>query len=298
MNNKQIQNLAVIGDPISHSLSPIIHNTAIQHLNLPYYYSALHVKKEELGNLCRSLFNSNYKGINVTVPHKVEIIKYIDELDSFAETVGAVNTILVQENGKLKGFNTDGDGFLNSIEYYFNEKATNKNIVFLGAGGAVRGVVHRTVLEKPTKIFIANRNLEKAEIICDEVRENGFKSIESCAINNKDLQEHCCNADWIINGTSLGLKENDSEVIPEDYFSAKHRVIDMIYNPPETPFLLSAKNRGAKTLNGLGMLVFQAAKAFKIWTSHQMPTEEVMKALSEKVRKLKRLPFLPSPFYQ
>jgi len=276
------QSLAVIGNPISHSLSPLLHNTALRDLDLPFFYSALEVEPDKLGELCQKLKLFNYRGINVTVPYKVDIIPFMDELDSFAKQVGAVNTVLVQKDGSLKGYNTDGDGFLDSIRHAYGEEAAGKKVVFIGAGGAVRGVAFRLAAEKPESITIVNRSVEKADAIRDEMHEAGYSNVFSASMKDETLQDICNNADWIINGTSIGLKADDPDILPAACFREGQLAFDMIYNPAETKFLKTALEQRARPLNGLGMLVFQAAKSFNLWTGEKMPVDLVMQTLSKK----------------
>ncbi len=280
-NLAHYKHLGVIGYPVSHSLSPLIHTTALRRLELPWFYSALPVPPERLKEFTRNLQLFNFSGINVTIPHKVAIIDCLDELDENARRIGAVNTVEVRSDGTLKGYNTDGDGFLDALRRAFHEEAKDKKILFLGAGGAVRGVCHRLLRETPKEVIIANRTASKAESLKEEFSAFCSVPIRCASTHWDELIDIAKEADWIINGTSVGMKPEDPQLLPAEAFLPKHIVVDMIYSPPETKLLKDAGKQGAKTLNGLGMLIHQAAKSFEIWTGEKMPVQEVTDRLKK-----------------
>lgn len=258
--------LAVIGDPISHSLSPIMHNAALIDKNLQdsYHYSSYHVLPKSLKKFIDDLDNNNITGFNVTLPHKLSIIPYLDELNEDAQEIGAVNTV-VKKNGTLIGYNTDKDGFLislkeNKIEY------KDKKVLILGAGGAATAIVYG-LLTNGSDIEIYNRTESKAVIL-----KNKFNHIGSINIQTSLKTE---NIDLIINTTSVGM--NSSEIpLNSKYINLKHTVIDIIYTPFETRLLQEAKQKNCSYLGGLDMLINQGAVAFTLFTTVE-PDRTVMK---------------------
>ena len=279
--------LGIIGYPISHTLSPLMHNTAIKHLGLDYIYLPFEVKKENIALAIGGLKGLGIGGINVTIPHKESVIPYLDTLDDSAGLIGAVNTIKL-EDGSLKGYNTDGLGFLKSLKIDAQEEAKGKNIIILGAGGAARAIAIQMALEGAKGITIANRTVERGieleGYINSGVKGQGSRVIKAVSLNDSSLIEYFKGADIIINTTSVGMKDSDTPLFPYDYISGRHLVCDIVYKPIETKLLKEASARGARILNGLGMLVYQGSLSFKIWTGHEMPVEIVRKVLMEELK--------------
>ncbi len=278
--------LGIIGYPISHTLSPLMHNTAIKHLGLDYIYLPFEVKKENIALAIGGLKGLGIGGINVTIPHKESVIPYLDTLDDSAGLIGAVNTIKL-EDGSLKGYNTDGLGFLKSLKIDAHEEAKGKNIIILGAGGAARAIAIQMALEGAKGITIANRTLERGEKLTESIRckmQDARCKIKAIALNDSSLIEYFRKADIIINTTSVGMKDSDTPLFPYNYISDRHLVCDIVYKPIETKLLKEASARGARILNGLGMLVYQGSLSFKIWTGHEMPVEIVRKTLMEELK--------------
>ena len=282
--------LGIIGYPISHTLSPLMHNTAIKHLGLDYIYLPFEVKKENIALAIGGLKGLGINGINVTIPHKESVIPYLDTLDENAKFIGAVNTIKL-EDGSLKGYNTDGLGFLKSLKIDAQENTKGKNIIILGAGGAARAIAIQMALEGAKSIIIANRTLERgkklAKYICSKLKAQSSKLLKAVSLNDSSLIGYFREADIIINTTSVGMKNGDTPLFPYDYISDRNLVCDIVYKPIETKLLKEASARGARILNGLGMLVYQGSLSFKIWTGHEMPVEIVRKVLTEELSKEK-----------
>ncbi|WP_460177635.1 shikimate dehydrogenase [Thermodesulfovibrio hydrogeniphilus] len=263
--------IGIFGDPIEHSLSPLIHNEAFKYLGLDYCYVPFHVKKEKLKEAVDGIRALNIKGVNITVPHKEEVIQYLDELSEETKNIGAVNTILNKE-GILKGFNTDAKGFIYSLKEA-EVSISNKNVLIIGAGGAARALVYG-ILNEGGKIFIYNRTIEKAKAL--EGRFQNFGSIEVLDKMEKNTIEKM---HIIVNATSLGLKKNDSLPISPELLNSSQIYCDIVY--PETIMMKKAKEIGCKVLGGIGMLLWQAVFAFEIWTGIQPPIDILKKVLTK-----------------
>ncbi|MBT5953629.1 shikimate dehydrogenase [bacterium] len=274
MLNGSTKILGVIGNPIHHSKSPQMHNAAFNHLNLNYIYIPFLVEKTQIETCMASLKSNNISGINVTVPFKESVIPFLDKIDPLAKKIGAVNTI-VNKNGVLTGYNTDGYGLISDLS--INKiSLSNKSIAILGAGGSSKSICFSLLEQNITSLLILNRTVEKAERLkfnLIDSMNNDITNIPietgslSSVIDEKTLEKY----DIIINTTSVGLNDN-STIFPTDNWSNQNQIVyDIIYSPPETNFLKQARLKGAKTLNGLGMLVGQGALAFKKFTSHDAP---------------------------
>ena len=242
----------VIGNPIEHSLSPVLHNYWIKNNGINAIYEKLQLNEDELEQIILQVKEKKVNGINVTVPFKKAVIPYLDELSIEAESTQSVNTISLKNN-RVIGHNTDIFGFQTSIKKSeYNLK--NKEILILGAGGVVPSIIFALTKMKPLKIMISNRTKEKAENI-----KKLFKNIEIIEWGK------ISNFDMIINATSLGLKKNDNLNLNFSSISKKNFFYDIIYNPSETNFLKIGKNLGSQTLNGKLMFIYQALSAFNIW---------------------------------
>lgn len=268
--------LGIIGNPLGHSLSPILHKTAIEKLKVSYTYEKWELAENELGAFIRKVKNldSNILGFNVTIPYKEKIITYLDEIDIQATNLNAVNTVKY-ENGKLKGYNTDGLGLFetllrNSIQY------ENKKILMLGSGGACKGIAMFLTQKKVARIDIATRNEKKAEDLIFRIQNTG---IESDFIVWSDLMTLGIEKyDFVIQTTPIGMKNQTQEIdFPYSRLTPSHTVIDIVYNPLETGFLKKSKNKGAKCINGLEMLVYQGYHSFKIWTGLDEDTDLMLR---------------------
>lgn len=252
----------VIGEPIEHSLSPVMHNAVFKKHKLECKYFAFRVKKEELENAVRGLKALGFKGFNVTIPHKEKIIEYIDELSKEARLIKAVNTVKIDK--KLIGYNTDGIGAVKSLKSLGEVK--DKKIIILGAGGAARAISFSLALEKAREIIIANRTLEKAKKLAKEVEEKTGVKTHACSIEKKVLKEKIKESEILINCTSVGMYPDIfSTLVEKDMLKSDLVVMDIVYNPLETRLLKEAKKAGAKIINGVEMLVYQGAEALKIW---------------------------------
>lgn len=273
---------AIIGHPIAHSLSPLMHNTAFTALGVDARYEALDVPPDNLRETVRNLFEQNYGGFNVTVPHKESIVPLLDALDVDARIIGAVNTV-VRDHGRFIGYNTDTIGFMRSLEPFY-QRVRNKPVAVLGAGGAARAVIHTLLSNKITHhIIVINRTFHRAERLAKHFASER-KTIEVRPITK--TAETILQSSLVINTTSLGMAPgvNASPVDSSGHFHNDQVVMDLIYTPIETKFLRLAKTGGATVLSGLEMFLRQGARAFELWTGKQMPLEEVRKVVEEKLR--------------
>jgi shikimate dehydrogenase len=273
----------VIGDPIEHTMSPVMHNAAFKELGLDYLYVPLRVKREELGKAVESVRALNIRGLNVTLPHKVAIISFLDELDPLARKIGAVNTI-VNDDGVLTGYNTDATGFLQAL-LEGEVKPEGKKVIILGAGGASRAISF-ILAERGAHLVILNRLLELdwAEELAQRVSKVFAKEVKALELNEKNLEMVLEGADILINATSVGMSPDvDETPVPARLLKPGLIVFDIVYNPIKTRLLKEAETAGAQTIGGLDMLAWQGAIAFEKWTGRKAPLDlmkkEAIKAL-------------------
>ncbi|AJM92936.1 shikimate dehydrogenase [Nitrosopumilus piranensis] len=264
---------AVIGDPINHSLSPNIHSAAFRELNLDCSYIAYRIPKGELEEGIESLKKIKIDGFNVTIPHKIEMMKYLDKIDESCSLIGAVNTV-VNNDGILKGYNTDMEGFLEPIKKK-KINIANSNVLLLGAGGAARAIVAGFAKEKAKSITIANRTIEKANDLVEFAQKI---SLNANSITIEQVKDTAKNYNIIVNATSIGL-QNESSLISLDGINDKTVVYDIVYMPLNTDFLKKAKEKNAIVIFGYEMLLGQAIRAFEIWHSMEAPYNAMKKAL-------------------
>jgi len=268
---------AVIGDPIAHSKSPFMHNAWFEEMEIDAAYIPIHVKSENLEDAVSALKLLGASGFNVTVPHKEAIIPFLDELDSLAEKMGAVNTVVRQADGTLKGYNTDGAGFVHSLEEVVG-KHREKKVLLIGAGGASRGIAFALKQYGYQEVDIANRTVAKAQAIIEELGGGASLSLDEA---EQRLDEYGI----IIQATSLGLSTGESKLpLSLEKLQKETIVADIVYNPLMTHFLIEAEKRGAKIVTGLGMFVHQGAIAFQYWLGQYPNTENMMQTLIEQLK--------------
>jgi shikimate dehydrogenase len=259
----------IIGDPIEHSVSPAMHNAAFRAMGMDYTYVPFRVKREDLCQAIQGLRALNIRGLNVTLPHKVDVIRLLDEIDPVAESLGAVNTI-VNEAGYLKGYNTDAAGFLKTLQAE-KIQPQNKNIVLLGAGGAARAIAF-ILADKGANLTILNRHPESAQDIAGRIFQLFRKKTGVLELNLENLKNAIFESDILVNATSVGMSPHiDESPVPERLLKAELVVFDIIYNPTPTRLLAESEKRGAKNISGLEMLVRQGAVAFELWTGRKAP---------------------------
>jgi shikimate dehydrogenase len=268
----------IIGDPIGHTMSPAMHNAAFKSLGLNYVYVPFKVKSMELRKAIEGIRGLNLRGVNVTIPHKVAVIQLLDKLDPLAERIGAVNTI-VNDEGILTGYNTDATGFLQTLRD-LNVEPAEKKVLLLGAGGAARAIGHILTREK-TRVTILNRKQELswAEDLAARLSRNYKTEVKALELTAENLKKAVNNAEILVNATSLGMSpEIDATPVPAELLRADLTVFDVVYNPLQTRLLREAKAAGAKTIDGLEMLVRQGAVSFEIWTAVKPPADVMREA--------------------
>lgn len=269
------KNLGVIGYPIAHSLSPNIHNPALAAANLDYVYTALPVAPEALETAVAGLKALNFRGWNVTIPHKTPIMALLDEIDEDAKIIGAVNTV-VNDGGYLKGYNTDVTGFIDAlVDAGFTLKGAE--VALLGAGGAARAVVWGLIKAGVAAIHIGVRNPVKVAPLVDDFKKYG--AIDALHWESAEFRAELKKSTLIVNTTPLGMTPKVDAMPPLDWADVHEGAFcyDIIYTPAETRFLREAREHGYRTLNGEGMLAGQGAAAFTLWTG-VVPDLELMKA--------------------
>jgi shikimate dehydrogenase len=261
----------LIGDPVEHTMSPAMHNAAFKKLGLDYIYIPFRVKPEELTQAVAGLKALNVRGFNVTIPHKVSIIPFLDGLDPLAEKIGAVNTV-VNKDGELRGYNTDATGFLRALLGRGIEPR-DKNIVILGAGGAARAVSY-VLAEKGAQLTILNRKLELdwAEDIGQLIREDFGREVRVMELTSRRLATALEGAGILVNATSVGMSPTSGKSpVPTRLLHRRLMVFDIVYNPMMTRLLREAKEAGARVIGGVDMLAWQGALAFEKWTGQAAP---------------------------
>ena len=274
---------AIIGDPVGHSLSPVMHNAAFKELGLTLVYVAFTVPAKDLKHAVLGAKSLGLKGLNVTMPHKNEVMKYLDDLDATAKSVGAVNTIL-NNQGKLVGYNTDGKGAMIALQEN-GVSSEKKKLVLLGAGGAAQAIAHEAA-QDVNDLIILNRNAEKAKKLVNSLPKNLDASVKSGPLSSNVLEQELETADILINATSVGMHPNiESSPVPFELLRSDLSVMDIIYNPLETKLLKDAKTAGAKVISGLEMLIYQGAVAFHIWTNCPAPVDVMRKAALNALKK-------------
>ena len=268
-----LKTFAVIGDPIDHSLSPTIHNAAFRELGLECTYIAYRISKDDLGVEIDSLKKIKISGFNVTIPHKISMLKFLDEMDDNCKTIGATNTIL-NENGHLKGYNTDMDGFLEPIKKR-NMIIQNSNVLLLGAGGAARAIIAGMSKEKARNVTIVNRTIEHSLELKKFSQSLGLdaevKTIE-------EMNEFNADYNFIINSSSIGLK-NETNIIPTKIINEETVVYDIVYKPVNTELIKESKKKNAPIIYGYEMLLSQAVRSFEIWLKQEAPYDVMKKAI-------------------
>ena len=272
---------AVVANPIKHSISPFIHNSAFEATNTNGVYLAWEVDEAELAETVANIRRYQMYGINLSMPYKEQVIPYLDQLSEEACLIGAVNTVVNRE-GTLIGYNTDGKGFFKSLPSF---KISRKRLVLLGAGGAAKAILAQAILDGVSQIsvFVRSSSMEKTRSYLEKIQNaTGFR-VDLFALEDvQDLQDSITKADLLVNATSVGMDGSSQPIPTSIVLPEKLLVADVIYQPFETPFLKWARNQGNQSINGLGMLLYQAAEAFELWTGKEMPTDQIWELLKQK----------------
>jgi shikimate dehydrogenase len=279
--------LGVFGDPVAHSLSPEMQNDALRACEIDAQYARFHIRANELRSALRFLRNLDFVGVNLTVPHKIAALSQIDEADESARRVGAVNTIRLCEK-KLIGSNTDGDGFLRAIRSEFAVDLRDLRVMMIGAGGGTgRAIAWQCALENCERLVLVNRTLEKANALADRLRPffmeprvlGPMARLEAIAWEESAIRRQLADTDLIVNATPLGMNSSDPAPIPARLLAPHHMVFDCVYGPSKTALLRAAEQAGARSANGISMLLHQGALSFSIWFDREPPIEAMRKEL-------------------
>ncbi|MEY2497893.1 MAG: shikimate dehydrogenase, partial [Verrucomicrobiota bacterium] len=278
--------LGVLGDPIAHSFSPQMQNAALRASKMKMEYAAFQIAPGELRDALELLREQNFVGVNLTIPHKIAALEFMDELDENARGAGAVNTVKI-ENGQLRGFNTDGKGFARAIREEFSVDLRDLRVLILGAGGAARAIALQCAKENCERLVIANRDLEKAKELTEGLRPffagpkvlGPVPRLQSIAWDESVFRFQIANLDLVVNATPLGLNRADAPPIPARLLAPHLMIYDTIYSRGPTAFISAALEAGARAANGLSMLPHQGALAFEIWFGRVAPLDAMRKAL-------------------
>jgi shikimate dehydrogenase len=273
----------IIGDPIEHTMSPAMHNAAFDKLGLDYVFVPFLVKKEGLRQAIDGVRGLNIRGLGVTIPHKVAVMQYLDQIDDLAQKIGAVN-ILVNDNGILTGYNTDAGGFLRALlERGIEPKG--KMVAVLGAGGASRAISF-VLAERGANLIILNRTWDKAIELAERVSRSFGNKIEALPLDKENLAKALGRADIMMNCTNVGMHPHVSEtLVTANQLKSDMIVFDTVYNPIKTQLLKEAEKAGATTISGVEMLVWQGVLAFEMWTHHKAPVEVMREAVIKMLQK-------------
>ena len=272
---------AVVANPIKHSISPFIHNSAFEATNTNGVYLAWEVDATELAETVANIRRYQMYGINLSMPYKEQVIPYLDQLSEEACLIGAVNTVVNRE-GTLIGYNTDGKGFFKSLPSF---KISKKRLVLLGAGGAAKAILAQAILDGVSQIsvFVRSSSMGKTRPYLEKIQNTTGFRVDLFALEDvQDLQDSITKADLLVNATSVGMDESSHPIPTSIVLPEMLLVADVIYQPFETPFLKWARNQGNQSINGLGMLLYQAAEAFELWTGKEMPTDQIWELLKQK----------------
>ncbi len=278
--NYRAELTGVFGDPVEGNPTGVMEEAAYHALGLNYRYITMKVTPDGFEDAMKAVKAIHMKGVNLTMPHKIAVIPYLDELSQAASIIGAVNTVVVREDETLYGENTDGKGFIEALLRY-GESPEGRNIVILGAGGAARAIAVECALAGADRITIINRTFEKANELACLIRSKTASQAEAVAWRaSQRIPE---DTDILINATSIGLGEDRMSRPEIDYetITPKMIVSDVVFNPSNTLFLQAAAQHGAKTINGLGMLACQGARNFTLWTGVEAPLDVMINKLKE-----------------
>lgn len=265
--------IGLLGYPLKQSFSPAMHNGAFEKLELNKIYMPIEVTAEDLADVIKGIAKMNFDGLNVTKPHKINVIQYLDEIDDLAKLIGAVNVVTIMD-GRLKGYNSDGPGFYKAFKEETGEKVKDKIIFILGSGGAARAIAMTLAMKEVKKLYICNRTYEKAVDLAADINNK----VKSCAfavpLNLPEMSKALKDTEVVINTTSVGMMP-EPEGIPIDkkLLDKSFTVCDIVYNPLKTRLLQEAEKVGCKTVTGISMMLYQGTESFELWTGLEPPVE-------------------------
>ena len=281
----------IFGYPIGHSLSPLMHTTAFAHYGMDAVYLPFAVHPAHVETAVKAIMALHLHGVNVTIPHKQAVMPWLDTLSPEARLIGAVNTIHLQD-GRLHGYNTDGIGFLRSLEEAGGE-VTGSTVLLLGAGGAARAIAVQLCLAGIRRLWLANRTHARVAELATFLKQYlPDADISIVSMGESSLAAHLAHTDIVVNATSVGMHADDACLLPLAELGPRHLVCDIVYRPLHTALLQTAQQQGARTVDGLGMLLHQGAKAFEIWTGRPFPIPSIRSRL---LQALTEQPIVRSP---
>ncbi len=280
--------LGVIGDPVAHSRSPQMHNPALKAAGIDAEYVRLHVRPEELSEAMELLSPAGFVGVNVTIPHKGDVFAAVDEMSEVARRIGAVNTVAFDGTKRI-GHNTDGPGLRRAIREAFSMDLTDLRVMIIGAGGgAGKAAAVQCAMDQCERLVLVNRTVEKARFLLPELEGlmAGSEKLEGPASRliaipweERAMEREMDQVDLVINATSIGMSRTDPDVVAQRLIDPSHMIFDMVYSPSRTRFMTSAEAQGAKSANGLGMLLWQGVFAFEFWFNEDAPVEAMREGL-------------------
>jgi shikimate dehydrogenase len=279
--------LAVLGDPVAHSFSPQIQNAALHDCKIPMQYARMLVRPNELSQTLAQMRDLKFVGVNLTVPHKIAALEHIDNVDANAKRIGAVNTVKV-EDGKTMGFNTDGKGFVRAVRQDFSVDLRDLRVMVLGAGGAARAIALQCAREGCERLVVTNRTFARGQELADQLRDyfvgprvfGPVPRLQAVQLEESAIRFQIGHVDLLVNATPVGLNRAEASPIPARLLAPHLMIYDTIYSPQRTPFISAAIEAGARSANGLSMLLHQAALAFEIWFDREAPMDVMRRALS------------------
>lgn len=279
--NGKTRIVGLLGYPLGHSLSPQMQNAAFEDCSINSIYIPIEVKPEDLGTVVRGISKMNFDGFNVTIPHKVEIMKYLDEIDEYAKLIGAVNTVAIKD-GRLIGYNTDGIGFKRSFEENTKETVEGKSVFILGAGGASRAISMTLAMNNAKKIYICNRTYEKAVNLSNDIKSKAGSLSEAVPMECDEMKRAIADSHVLINATSIGMYPNiQDSPLDKSLLNRNLIVCDAVYNPRKTRLLQYAEELGCKIVPGIYMLVYQGVESFELWTDIKAPVDIMFNAVKQ-----------------
>jgi shikimate dehydrogenase len=279
--------LGVFGDPVAHSRSPQMQNAALRACEIDMQYARFHIRPNELRSALLLLRRLDFVGINLTVPHKIAAFTHVDEADESANRTGAINTISVRDK-KLRGFDTDGEGFLRAIRTEFSIDLRDLRVMIIGAGGGTgHAIAWQCALENCERLVLVNRTLKKANALAEQLRPffsgprvlGPMMRLESVGLDESAMRIQLADIDLIVNATPLGMNPSDPTPVPARLLAPHHIVFDCVYGSSKTALVRAANEAGARGANGLSMLLHQGALSFSIWFDREAPIEAMRSAL-------------------
>ena len=274
---------AVLGHPIGHTLSPVMHNAAFKALGMDAVYLAFDVEPSRLMDVLPAMGAMGFGGVNLTVPLKEVALKGLQDLDESATMLGAVNTIEYTADG-MRGHNTDGNGFLHAVQEAFGTAVSGLSVFIIGTGGAGRAVAIACAAETARRIAVTDLAADRARRVADEISQLvPDTEIETIPAGAGACSKACQEADLVVQATPVGMKKEDRPLLRSEAFHSGHLIFDLVYMYPETAFMHAARRAGARIANGLGMLLHQGALSFSIWTGREAAVDIMRKALEKEV---------------